>query len=550
MSLIRFSIFIALMTIGLWPGTLRAQIVTGDGPRYPGTTGDPAPVDTSSLREGRTRTEETPGLFEGPIDPDQYRVGPGDLMTVSIVGMRSQQHDLEVSPDGNLLVPTVGKVDVRGKTLTQVERAVIAAAARVYASANVGVSLKRIRKFKVHVTGAVLSPGTVVAGPTTRVSEAIALAGGASSQADNRQIVLVHRDGTSSPVDLLPFFSIGARAANPELNDGDVVRVPFQDDKAIVQVFGAVQRPGEYTFHDGDSVSSMVRYVLGLTADADNDSLELVSVDDNGMIVDRTFHRLNSDGSVTDDRLLHNGDRIYVRAVPDYRRVDRVVVRGEVRYPGSYPVEQGKTRLRDLIERAGGFEADASIDDVALFRRRFASGFDPRFETINMIEPEKRTEEQMEYWWQKSREYRRPGEMTVDFAKLMRGDESQNLVLMDDDSLFVPEMKGVIRVTGKVRNPGAVGFKQGLRYSDYIGLAGGFGWRADDGATEIVKEGSGEVFLASSDDDYVLEPGDAIFVPEEKPGEFWGGLTTALTILAQVATIIAVVLSIRGSSTN
>src|SRR5687768_12947679 len=174
MALIRSLLLLVLIaSFAVVPAMVRAQVVTGGGPRYPGSTGDPAPVDTSSLREGQTRTEETAGLFEGPIDPDRYRVGPGDLMTVSIVGMRSLHYDLEVSPDGRLLVPTVGKVDVRGKTLTQVERAVADAAARVYSSANVGVALRRIRKFKVHVTGAVIAPGTVVAGPTTRVSEAI-----------------------------------------------------------------------------------------------------------------------------------------------------------------------------------------------------------------------------------------------------------------------------------------------------------------------------------------------------------------------------------------
>src|SRR5688500_18280962 len=94
-----FSLLMIVVVVSL---TTSAQVVTGDGPRYPGSTGDAATVDTAALREGRIRTEESSGLYEGPIDPERYRVGPADQMTVSIVGMRSMQYELEVSPDGRL----------------------------------------------------------------------------------------------------------------------------------------------------------------------------------------------------------------------------------------------------------------------------------------------------------------------------------------------------------------------------------------------------------------------------------------------------------------
>lgn len=546
--LLRFVLLLSILLLSA--DALRAQVVTGDGPRYPGSTGDPAPVDTAMLKEGRTRTEETAGLFEGPIDPDRYRVGPSDVLTVSIITARPLQHDLEVTPDGRLLVPGIGKVDVRGKSLSQVERAVIEAASRTYRTADVAVALRRMRKFKVHVTGAVLTPSTVVAAPTTRVSEAISLAGGASSQAEMRRITLRHRDGVAEQVDLLPFYSIGERSANPELLDGDVVIVPFQDDNSIVQVFGAVQRSGEYTYNERDSISSMIRYALGPTANADRDSIEVVSVDAHGEVVERSIHRLGVDGSVSGDRALRPGDRIFIRGREDYLKVDRIVIDGEVRFPGSYPIEPGKTRLLDVLNHAGGFTPDASIPNSTLFRRRIAGEVDPRLQAIQLIDPKDRTNDQIEYWSQKIRELNRPGEMTVDFEALMRGDASENLVVMDEDSLFVPEQKGVIRVTGKVQSPGAITWRDGLSYRDYVELAGGYGWRADDGAAEIVKVGSGEVFLASNEDSYRLEPGDEIWVPEEKPSNWGEVVTTGLTILAQVATIIAVVVSIRASNGN
>jgi protein involved in polysaccharide export with SLBB domain len=309
-----------------------------------------------------------------------------------------------------------------------------------------------------------------------------------------------------------------------------------------------VQKPGEVAYHPNDSISSIIRYALGPRADADRDSIEVVSVDERGSVVERTFHRLDGEGRISADRALRPGDRVFVRPVPDFLKVERVVVGGEVRFPGSYAIQRGETRLRDIIERAGGFETDAAIEKAALYRRRYVGEVDPRLAMINQIDPEKLTVEQIEYRLQKIRELSRPGEMTVDFVRLMQGDASQNVVLMDNDSLYVPERKGVIRVNGKVNSPGGVTYRDGLTYRDYVQLAGGYGWKADEGETQVVKEGSGEVFLASNDDDYVLEPGDEVFVPEEKPSNWGAVVTTGLTILAQVATIIAVVVSIQASN--
>jgi protein involved in polysaccharide export with SLBB domain len=269
-----------------------------------------------------------------------------------------------------------------------------------------------------------------------------------------------------------------------------------------------------------------------------------VSVDEYGRIVDRSIHQLLSDGTLTADRPARPGDRVFVRAMKDYHHVDRVVVTGEVQFPGSFAIISGETRLRDILDAAGGFTSEASVPGAQLFRRRYREEVDDRFAAINTIDPEKRTPAQIEYWSQKVRERR--GLMKVDFPRLREGDDTENIVLMGDDSLYVPERKNFIRVTGKVKNPGAVTYSGSKTYQDYISMVGGYGWKADEGAVEIVKAGSGEVFLASDEEDYQLDPGDEIWVPEERPSELGAVFTSAITIAAQVATIIAVIVSIRS----
>ncbi len=516
----------------------------GEGPRYPGTTGQPLPYDTSALREARERTLESAGLLEGPIDPAEYRVGPNDQLTVGIPISTYIQHDLIVTPDAKVVIPRVGEVNLRGRTLAEAKTLIGDAVGRVFRVGDVSVSLKKMRQFKVSLIGAVIRPGTVVATPTTRVSEVIDLGGGASTVSSKRSIML-RRAGKVIEVDLLPYYARGDLSANPYVEGGDVIQVGVQDEKNVIAIYGAVQRPGEFAYRAGDSISSLIGYALGFTADALIDSVQVVSVNARGDTLDRSLFTALPDGRIIGDRPLRAGDRVFVRRIPEYLNTNQAVVAGEVRYPGVYPIEPGRTKLRDLIESAGGFTGNASVPDAMLIRRKVLQERDPKFDLIMQIDPEKRSPEDISYLRVKSTE--RPGVMTVDIDALMAGRETENIVLTDEDSLYVPARKDFIKVTGKVKNPGNVTFNSGTSYEHYLEMAGGYGWRADEGETRIIK-GNGDTFLASSESNYRLEPGDTIFVPEEGESNFWAGFTTVITVLAQIGTIVAVVVSIRASN--
>jgi protein involved in polysaccharide export with SLBB domain len=546
MSIIRqlsLPAFSTLLLLSLLGDSAFAQPTAGDGPRYPGSTGQYAPYDTSLHRELQRRSAESAGLLEGAIDPKQYLLGPNDEVTLTIWTGNSIQQTLVVTPEAKLIVDRVGEIDVRNKTLAEAKGLVRDAVTKVYRVNDISLSLSHMRVFKVNVLGAVGYPGPVAATPASRISEVIELAGGATPLASKRK-VYVTRNGARMAVDLLPYYTQGILEANPFVQGGDVVWVGVQDGKDVIVIQGAVSRPGEFPFKSGDSISSLIRYAFGFTADAFTDSIEVVSTDTNGEIGRRDYVRALPDGSIRGDRPLQPGDRVYVRARPNYLETHRVVVTGQLRRPGSYAIESRKTTLREIIERAGGFTEDAAIADARLTRRT-AIERDPYLDQIRQIDPEKRTPSEVEYFRTKSLE--RPGEMTVNFTRLMAGDERENITLVGEDSLWVPSQKDYITLSGRVKNPGNVIFQSGRTYRDYVELAGGYGWRADDGETRIIKARSGDTFLASSDD-YVLEPGDQIFVPEEPAGDFWEGFTQVVTVAAQLLTIVAVVISISSST--
>ena len=85
-------------------------------------------------------------------------------------------------------------------------------------------------------------------------------------------------------------------------------------------------------------------------------------------------------------------------------------------------------------------------------------------------------------------------------------------------------------------------YNPNFTYLDYIKQAGGFGFRADDDETFIVKS-KGQQFLAKKMD-YEIESGDYILVPPEPEITFFEIFTTSLTIATQLMTIFGVVFTI------
>jgi protein involved in polysaccharide export with SLBB domain len=440
-------------------------------------------------------------------------------------------------------------LDVKGLTLDSVQTLVAQEAARIYRNAKVDVSLKQLRTFKVYVLGAVAVPSVVVATAADHVFDVIDRAGGVVDTSSIRGILLV-REGLSQPmlVDLQRYISYGDRTANPTLQGGDRVIVPLRNTKDIISISGEVPTQGEYQFLDGDSLSTLLRMAGGLLASARTDSVRLVRVSEHSneleeRIVDMTSWRtqLFSGAALPGDLPLRTGDRVYVRARPRWNERAEVIVEGEVMYPGRYAVIPNVTRLTDVIKMTGGFTDQASLEDAVVIRVSEMKLEDKEFERLKRLPPSEMSDGELQYYRTKSREVK--GVMSVSFPDLfVAGKTENNPVMRADDSVFVPPRNQYINVTGSVRTPGRIVYKPGLTYMDYIGLAGGYGFRADEGATLIIKV-KGDQFPARSEN-YRLEPGDNILVLDEPETKFIDVFTQALTVTAQLVTIVGVVLTI------
>jgi protein involved in polysaccharide export with SLBB domain len=510
----------------------------------------PGDFDTLGVKNAADLAKETIGMMETSIPAEEYIVGPGDILTILLGALMPgatelPQTDAIVSPDGRIMIPGIGAVKVAGLSLAAAEKQIIRAAEGIMKNRSIAVSLRKMRSFKVILSGAVRKPGIVISTPADRLSEVLDRAGGVLTNASIRRIRIQHADSTEKTIiaDLQKFYSFGAKNANPLMRGGDIIYVPPLSESDYFQVEGHVGAPGKYEFAPGDKLSDALRTALGFLAGARIDSVEFARFGPDGKLSNVRIIDLSGWENISDnltatlpgDFALMAGDRVYVREIPKWKKSMEVAIVGEVNKPGRYSVNRDSSNVLDIINRAGGFTNDAYIQGAILIRQtEVYNEYDNEYWRLSQLPVADLTEKEKAFMREKKRESR--GLISLDFTKLAQTNAMQ-IRLEDRDSIVVPPLRNFVNIFGKVRIPGRVPYNNNFSYRDYIQMAGGFSSRADEGETLILKP-RGEQFLANKDE-YILQPGDQILVPEipESKTTFLQALTTVLAITSQLVTV-------------
>lgn len=155
-----------------------------------------------------------------------------------------------VDHQGNVQFPYAGMLKLSGMTEDQARRELSRKLAYYITKPDVTLRVQSYRSKRIYIDGEVRTPGMVSINdiPMTLV-EALNRAGGTSASADQSRIVIV-RDGTSYPVNLLHLVQRGVNPASIMLANGDVVRVLSRDESKVF-VSGEVMAPKALTMHDG-----------------------------------------------------------------------------------------------------------------------------------------------------------------------------------------------------------------------------------------------------------------------------------------------------------
>ncbi|MGB2697023.1 MAG: SLBB domain-containing protein [Candidatus Zixiibacteriota bacterium] len=479
--------------------------------------------------------------LEKAVDPDEYIVGPGDKMVINFWEEYSTQ-EIIVMPEGSVLIPQVGSVKVSGFTLSQAKRIIKDELLKRYKKPDFTIVLTSLRKFKVSVTGSVEQPGTYSAFAHERISEIIQKAGGFTDSSSQRNIIVKRTDQGELKVDIGMFLIIGDKSKNPYALDGDVIFVPILEDTLYhYGIYGAVRAPGEYEYGAGDSLMDLVNLAHGLTSDANLSSAEITRFNPDNQTTSNisvSLKELLAEGKKELNLPLMPDDRVFIRSIPKYHEKKQVTILGEVLYPGVYAIEEGKTRLTDIVRIAGGFTSQASLPEAEMIRGYYMDVIDLEYERLKKMDVADMSEQEYEYFKTKSREKR--GKISCDFIKLFQeNDKNQDILLKNGDLIRIPAKSLVVRVSGNVVNPGLVSFEPDKNYLFYIEKAGGLSWRASKRGVRVIKEVTSEWVKPKKSTR--IDPGDTIWIPEKPRRDYWGFFKDTMLVLGNIATLYLVV---------
>lgn len=303
--------------------------------------------------------------LEGAVDPASYIVGPGDLFTINFWGMASEASSIAaaVTPEGKLIIPTVGALDVIDRPLQLVQEEIRRACEGKYDPSKIRVTahLTGMRLVRAHVYGEVATPGSYAATALDRVSYFLQQAGGWTQWSDERNVEIRHRDGSVDTLDMYKLYHEGDMSQDLYVRGGDVIYVPrIELTDQTVFVEGAVTMPGPHRIMRDETVVDFLYRVKALSRWSDFNEIFLLRK--NQAPLRLSFFGDGAARANAHSLHMEHGDRVLVTGSRS------VYVHGAVKNPGSFPFVAGYKAM-DYVGLAGGMQDMGNLASVKVIHR-------------------------------------------------------------------------------------------------------------------------------------------------------------------------------------
>jgi protein involved in polysaccharide export with SLBB domain len=437
--------------------------------------------------------------------PQNYILGIGDELTISLYGMNETEMDAKVNKDGNINIEHVGLVSVIGLTIEEAKQRIASKMGRSYPALSLGktklnVSLGNVRSVRVTVVGEVERPGGYQVSALASVFNVLYLTGGPTERGSLRSIQLVRNNKITNTIDFYPFLQKGIMPENIRLQDQDVI--VFAPTLKRVEFGGQVKRPMIYELLPNENLKQALDFAGGYNDTAFTDKLKLVQR--NGS--EKVFKDIEASSFA--NYIPQQADSIYAEKMePAFE--NKVTIFGAVVRPGQFGYTPSLT-LSALLKKADGLRADAFLSRAVIKRV-----------TAN----KERTM------------------VSVDLNKLLSNAQA-DINLQSEDSIQIFAKQDLedlkyVTIEGNVRNPGKVLFRTGMTIEDLIALSGGFSTdaayhrvelsRLQKDRTDVLSNKLVELSklnidstLSNADAKFELVPQDYIYVPKLLNNKFLG----------------------------
>lgn len=188
-------------------------------------------------------------LSSASADPDEYRLGPNDVVHLDVYGQKADLGgDYIVTSGGHVAVPFCGEgVPVALLTVLEAQDAIRDCLAVTLRDPQLKLTVVEHRSQRVELVGAVAKPGDYYLDGAISLRAMLARAGGVELERSTGVVAVVRGEERIE----LPLDQVGGETDTVRLQPGDVILV---EQSEVVLVGGQVAKPGPIAFTDGMTV--------------------------------------------------------------------------------------------------------------------------------------------------------------------------------------------------------------------------------------------------------------------------------------------------------
>lgn len=307
------------------------------------------------------------------------------------------------------------------------------------------------------------------------------------------------------------------------VKNNDVLFIPSVLDmkqEPTISIFGEVQFPGVYAYADNTHIEDMIIQAGGL-----NDAASISRIDvmrrarDRSTLesqdnISRTFSfSISENLEISDETFtLEPFDEVYVRRSPGYADNRRVLVEGEVLFPGYYSLSTKGERLSEIIERVGLF-TDEAYPMGSRLERTMTDDERARLKDMTKLlsKNDSLTIDDLDLATTYS--------IGIDLQAAIDEPGGENdIMLRDGDKLIVPRFTNTVKMNGQVMYSNTIPYVDGRKLKYYINKAGGFSDEARRSRAYVVYQ-NGTVAKAKKHSAKLIQPGCEIVIPSKSERE-------------------------------
>jgi polysaccharide biosynthesis/export protein len=373
------------------------------------------------------------------------------------------------------------------------------------------------------------------------------------------------------PRDKIIVFDLSAnraRTVEPIIADLQLQSSPAHP-RSVVGIDGQVKAPGQYPLEPNMRVSDLIRAGGSLDDSAYDGDAELTRYE----VVDgqqRQTALLNVSlgairrGDSSADRLLMPYDVLVIKKTPQWEQSGNIMIAGEVRFPGTYPIQRGET-LFSALRRVGGLTDLAFPEGSVFIREELKVREKDQLEILSnrlqsdlaALSLEALTTSAIsnnggganatqglaigQQLIDQLKATKPVGRLVINMDQVLKGGIGSDILLRAGDKLLIPKKTQEITVLGEVQGPTSHVYRSGLTRDDYIARSGGTTQKADRKRIYVVRA-NGDVVTGGRQGWFRrtqpvdMRPGDTIVVPldtERVRGlPLWQAVTTIIYNLA------------------